>query len=586
MIPDDSYNFKPYFGKLLKIGVDAPTYEGATTVTPSLTTQTLNTNGKLMTDNVTVQAMPLGSATTPNTTITPTVTMSFEDGKAIATVTGSKAIAPTVNEGYVTRGTYGTVSVSGTGEIELPSGSNAESLNFVGTGAIDASTSTAESFNITVPNLSSVYRGVTFFVTNFFRHSTTIPSSFTINVNESGDKGVFSNYKLTHRVADFQLNDTWMLVYDDEDYGGTIEGREDGGWILYKGGSENNFTNDLLTKLNGIEAGAEKNVYQSISVNHVYQTPSVSRGIDIIVPTKTSDLTNDSNFPVDASYVHTDNNFTTTLKNKLDAIESGAEVNVIETVKVNGAALTPTDGAVDVLVPIQTVKVNGTALTPNASGAVNVVTPVNDIKNYLGDGTTESLIYNHEGTIPRASYTDYGTVRLYTILASEGKYAFLQGVSTSYSVPILDSDKHLDPSVIGDLSASGVTAGTYGQGYYTSATSVLVPWFTVGADGRITGANYSTVPAIETKGTSIAAGNTTISVAINRNFSTASNHWVDVKGYTKVTGSKSDKYTPLVYGTDYTYYIEAYAVYITLTSALSEAAYFTVTTNCGTISSM
>ncbi len=37
------------------------------------------------------------------------------------------------------------------------------------------------------------------------------------------------------------------------------------------------------------------------------------------IPTKTSDLTNDSNYAVDASYVHTDNNYTTTEKNKLAA---------------------------------------------------------------------------------------------------------------------------------------------------------------------------------------------------------------------------------------------------------------------------
>lgn len=46
------------------------------------------------------------------------------------------------------------------------------------------------------------------------------------------------------------------------------------------------------------------------------------------IPTKTSNLTNDSNFVVDASYVHTDNNYTTTEKNKLSGIASGAEVNV------------------------------------------------------------------------------------------------------------------------------------------------------------------------------------------------------------------------------------------------------------------
>jgi hypothetical protein len=46
------------------------------------------------------------------------------------------------------------------------------------------------------------------------------------------------------------------------------------------------------------------------------------------IPTKTSDLINDSDFVSDANYVHTDNNFTNTLKSKLDGIQYGAEVNV------------------------------------------------------------------------------------------------------------------------------------------------------------------------------------------------------------------------------------------------------------------
>ena len=49
---------------------------------------------------------------------------------------------------------------------------------------------------------------------------------------------------------------------------------------------------------------------------------------NITVPTKTSDLTNDSDFVEDASYVHTDNNYTTADKNKLAGIAAGAEVNV------------------------------------------------------------------------------------------------------------------------------------------------------------------------------------------------------------------------------------------------------------------
>lgn len=46
------------------------------------------------------------------------------------------------------------------------------------------------------------------------------------------------------------------------------------------------------------------------------------------VPTKTSDLNNDSDFVSDASYVHTDNNFTNADVTKLSGIQAGAEVNV------------------------------------------------------------------------------------------------------------------------------------------------------------------------------------------------------------------------------------------------------------------
>lgn len=49
---------------------------------------------------------------------------------------------------------------------------------------------------------------------------------------------------------------------------------------------------------------------------------------DTFIPSRTSDLVNDSNYPVDANYVHTDNNYTTAEKNKLEGIAAGAEVNV------------------------------------------------------------------------------------------------------------------------------------------------------------------------------------------------------------------------------------------------------------------
>lgn len=48
------------------------------------------------------------------------------------------------------------------------------------------------------------------------------------------------------------------------------------------------------------------------------------------------------------------NDYTTTEKDKLSGVASGAQVNVIETVKVNGAALTPTSKAVNITVPTKT----------------------------------------------------------------------------------------------------------------------------------------------------------------------------------------------------------------------------------------
>ena len=78
--------------------------------------------------------------------------------------------------------------------------------------------------------------------------------------------------------------------------------------------TDNNFTNTLKTKLDGIAAGAEVNVQANWN-----ETNSSS---DAYIQNKPQNLVQD------ASYVHTDNNFTNTLKTKLDGIASGAEVNV------------------------------------------------------------------------------------------------------------------------------------------------------------------------------------------------------------------------------------------------------------------
>lgn len=81
-----------------------------------------------------------------------------------------------------------------------------------------------------------------------------------------------------------------------------------------KGLSTNDLTNDLLTKLNG--AASSEDLEDKVD-------------------------------KVDGKGLSA-NDYTDTEKEKLEAVESGAQVNVLETVKVNGTALTATDKGVNI----------------------------------------------------------------------------------------------------------------------------------------------------------------------------------------------------------------------------------------------
>lgn len=86
-----------------------------------------------------------------------------------------------------------------------------------------------------------------------------------------------------------------------------------------------------------ITEGGEPNVIETVKVNGTALTPDAQKAVDVTVPTKVSDLTNDgdgeSPFATE-EYVG----------------ENGGKIDVI---KVNGAAQTITDKAVDIAVPTQ-----------------------------------------------------------------------------------------------------------------------------------------------------------------------------------------------------------------------------------------
>lgn len=157
-----------------------------------------------------------------------------------------------------------------------------------------------------------------------------------------------------------------------------------------KGLSSNDYTATEKAKLANIEAGAEVNVNAdwnaSTGDSAILNKPTI--------PSKTSDLTNDSNYVSDSSYVHTDNNYTSTEKTKLSGIASNAQVNVIETVKVNGSALTPTSKAVDITVPINTSDLtNDSNFVSDASYVHTDVNFTSTLKSKL-DGITSNATRN------------------------------------------------------------------------------------------------------------------------------------------------------------------------------------------------
>lgn len=90
-------------------------------VSPTTSSQTVSPdNGYDGLSQVTVNAMPSGSATTPATTITanPTISVSAS-GLITASVSKTQDVTPTVSAGYVSSGTAGTVTVNGSNTQQL-----------------------------------------------------------------------------------------------------------------------------------------------------------------------------------------------------------------------------------------------------------------------------------------------------------------------------------------------------------------------------------------------------------------------------------------------------------------------------------
>lgn len=156
------------------------------------------------------------------------------------------------------------------------------------------------------------------------------------------------------------------LLYLVQKIKGWLNGKvnkEDG-----KGLSQNDLTNDLkakydtaVQKVDDLTAtGGAPNVIEIVKVNGTALTPDSDKAVNVVVPTKASELTNDVNLVIDANYVHTDNNYTLAEKQKLEGLKNYddteiknqiAEAGKIDTIKVNGTAQTVTNKTVELTIP-------------------------------------------------------------------------------------------------------------------------------------------------------------------------------------------------------------------------------------------
>jgi len=132
--------------------------------------------------------------------------------------------------------------------------------------------------------------------------------------------------------------------------------------------------------------------------------------IKMSIPTKTSDLKNDSNFVSDEDYVRTDNNFTDEYKSKIDAIEelvSSLAQPVRSFVNILGGAgnwfsedITDATGKIGTRYG-QVVNVNNAVITPNSKVDLQI--------------TSEQMVIFHEKDLAFVAENDGGVITIYCI---------------------------------------------------------------------------------------------------------------------------------------------------------------------------
>ena len=269
-----------------------------------------------------------------------------------------------------------------------------------------------------------------------------------------------------------------------------------------KGLSTNDLTNTLKAKYDTAaqkvdeltQTGGAPNVIEIIKVNGTPLTPDGDKAVDITVPTKTSQLTNNDNTVKDASYVHTDNNYTTADKNKLAGLSNYDDTEIrnqiaaagkIDTIKVNGTAQTVTNKTVSLTIPTnnnqltngagyQTASQVNTAIQAVVGSAPDALNTLKELADALGNDKNFSATITAE-LAKKADKT--------SLDSKQDKLVSGSSIKTVNGTSLLGSG---DVPIVGTFVANSANLFQYEDGIYQEKKSDGTVSFVVimtGADG-------------------------------------------------------------------------------------------------------
>ena len=243
------------------------------------------------------------------------------------------------------------------------------------------------------------------------------------------------------------------------------------------------------------------------------------------------------------------NDYTTADKNKLSGIATGAQVNVLEAVKVNGTAQTITSKAVDISVPTTAADVS--ALPDSTKYAASITVGIDSdykitttLKDQDGNtlGTAQVIDLPLESVVVNGSY-DSQTKKIILTLQNGNTIEFSVADLVSGLQTEITSSNKLDADLVDDSTSTNKFVSSTDKTKLSSLASI----YTIGSNLTLTGNTLSatdTTYSAMTGATSGTAGTSGLvpapAAGDNTKFLSGDGTWKTVSAYALPIASAND----------------------------------------------